>query len=127
MILAGNVLYYFEDEKSPEPKGILPLEDVSVSASAEKSFAFSLTHDGGEAIKSAKTVGASGSKRGSLEPGRHTTFVFAAEAEEDRQRWMRALRENALRKRWAEMAKLRAADSRSALRTADSRSSVLPQ
>ena len=71
--------------------------------SSERSFAFSLSHstlDGG-LIKSAKRRGSSSgsltsskSSLTSLIQGGHTTFVFAAEDDEDRMRWVRALREN---------------------------------
>ena len=65
MILSGSVLYYFEDAKSPEPKGLVPLEDVTVKTSSEKAFAFTLLHDAadGGKLKSAK----SGKKGGSMQ------------------------------------------------------------
>ena len=96
VLAAGGVLYYFDEPKAASPKGVLPLEDVVVRSSAERPFAFSLSHaeaDGG-LIKSAKRRGSGGS--GSLIRGGHERFVFAAESEEERQRWMRALRENAI-------------------------------
>ena len=62
--------------------------------STEKPFAFSLAHSeaDGARIKSAKRH----SQSGSLIQGAHDKFVFAAESADDQQRWVRALRENAL-------------------------------
>ena len=64
-ILSSSVLYYFEDVKSPDPKGLVPLEDVTVKTTSEKPFAFTLAHDAadGAKLKSAK----SGKKGGSMQ------------------------------------------------------------
>jgi len=99
VILSGSVLYYFEDAKSPEPKGLVPLEDVTVRTSGERAFAFTLSHDAadGGKLKSAKAKG------GTMQAGKHTVFVFAAEGEEERQRWMRAVRSEVQGTRWREM------------------------
>ena len=35
--------------------------------------------------------------------GKHTSFVFSAESEEERQRWMRAVRSEVQGTRWREM------------------------
>lgn len=44
--------------KNPEPKGLVPLEDVTVRSSSEKPFAFTLHHDAadGGKLKSAKST-----------------------------------------------------------------------
>ena len=101
VILSGSVLYYFEDAKSPVPKGLVPLEDVTVQTSTEKPFAFALRHDSadGEKLKSAKATKAGGS----MQAGKHTVFVFAAETEEEQQRWVRAVRSEVQGTRWREV------------------------
>ena len=40
---------------------------------------------------------------GSMQAGKHTSFVFAADSEEERQRWMRAVRSEVQGTRWREM------------------------
>ncbi|KAL1507822.1 hypothetical protein AB1Y20_007430 [Prymnesium parvum] len=101
VILSGSVLYYFEDVKNPEPKGLVPLEDVTVRSSSEKPFAFTLHHDAadGGKLKSAKST----KPGGAMQAGKHTSFVFAADSEEDRQRWMRAVRNEVQGTRWREV------------------------
>eukprot|EP00966_Prymnesium_polylepis_P043831 1015745-Prymnesium_polylepis.1 len=49
--------------RPPEPKGLVPLEDVSVFNSSQKQFAFTLSHDAadGSKLKSAKATKAGGS------------------------------------------------------------------
>jgi len=93
VLASGGVLYYFDDPKAAAPKGVLPLEDVIVRASSERPFAFILSHSesAGGRIKSAKAA-KSGATRGSLVQGHHAAFLFAADSEEERQRWMRALK-----------------------------------
>ena len=102
-MLSNSVLYYFDDPKSPAPKGLLPLEDVVVRHSSEKTFAFVLSssEEAGAVLKSAKlsSLGGAGASS-SLEAGRHTSFVFAAESAEDRRRWVRAMRESAISSRF---------------------------
>ena len=94
-IVTEGVMYYFDEPKAAAPKGMVPLENVVVRTSTERAFAFSLTHSEAEGglLKSAKRQGADGS----MVQGGHTNFVFAAESEEDRQRWIRSLRENVRR------------------------------
>jgi len=101
VILSGSVLYYFEDAKSPEPKGLVPLEDVAVRTSSEKPFAFTLSHVAGDnaKFKSAKATKAGGS----MQAGKHTVFVFAADSEDERKRWMRAVASEVQGTRWREM------------------------
>jgi cytohesin len=96
VLAAGGVLYYFDNKRAAAPKGVVPLEDIVVRSSVERSFAFSLSHSEAEGgrIKSAKAL-KSGSSSGSLIQGRHATFVFAAESDAERQRWIRALKKEA--------------------------------
>jgi hypothetical protein len=66
VLAAGGVLYYFDNKRAAAPKGVVPLEDIVVRSSVERSFAFSLSHSEAEGgrIKSAKAL-KSGSSSGS--------------------------------------------------------------
>ena len=98
VILSKSVLYYFEGEKESSPKGLVPLENVVVRKLDEKkserpfAFALSSSEEEGAVLKTAKGDG----KGGSLTQGNHTSFVIAAESEEERRRWIVALRESVL-------------------------------
>jgi len=96
VLASGGVLYYFDDPKATAPKGVVPVEDIVVRTSSERPFAFSLSHSeaAGQLLTSAK-MGTKGKSRGTLVQGHHDTFLFAAESEEERQRWMRALNKEA--------------------------------
>lgn len=92
VICSGSVLYYFESPKDPTPKGLVPLENIVVRTTADKPFAFALSssdHEGG-VIKSAKAK----KEGGGMESGAHEKFIFAADSDGERMRWLHAIREN---------------------------------
>jgi hypothetical protein len=98
VVVSASVLYYFEEKKSAQFKGMVPLEDVIVRASAERPFAFTLelAHSKTGVIKSAKAAA-----DGSMTQGKHSVFLFAAESADERAAWLRALNESILISRFA--------------------------
>ena len=89
VILSGSVLFYFASNKDPQPKGVFPLEKVRIKASDARPFAFALCSVDGSILKSSKRAA-----DGTMMKGTHVQFIFAAETEADRAKWMRALRDN---------------------------------
>ena len=69
----------------------MPLENLVVRSASDKPFAFALSsanHEGG-VIKSAKAKADGGMQHGS-----HEKFLFAAENEAERARWLQTIRSN---------------------------------
>ena len=91
------MLYYFESDKSADPKGMLPLEDLICRTTSERAHAFALSDAKakGGVLKSAKPVKGTG-----MQAGHHTVFNLAAASEAERQEWMRAIRECVLVSRY---------------------------
>jgi len=90
VICSGSVLYYFETPKDNAPKGLVPLENVVARTTSGKPFAFALVSadDGRGVIKSAKA------KAGGMKHGSHGKFIFAADSDAERTRWLDAIQAN---------------------------------
>nr|XP_016945149.1 uncharacterized protein LOC108021114 isoform X1 [Drosophila suzukii] len=88
-ILNDNCLYYFEYTTDKEPRGIIPLENISVREIHDRSkpHCFELYASGGaEIIKACKT-----DSEGKVVEGKHTVYRMSAATEEDQQEWVKRL------------------------------------
>ncbi|XP_017857598.1 PREDICTED: uncharacterized protein DDB_G0280205 isoform X1 [Drosophila arizonae] len=88
-ILNDNCLYYFEYTTDKEPRGIIPLENISVREIQDRSkpHCFELFATGGaDIIKACKT-----DSEGKVVEGKHTVYRMSASTEEDQQEWIKRL------------------------------------
>lgn len=88
-ILNDNCLYYFEYTTDKEPRGIIPLENISVREIQDrnKPHCFELYACGGaDIIKACKT-----DSEGKVVEGKHTVYRMSAATEEDKQEWIKRL------------------------------------
>ena len=88
-ILNDNCLYYFEYTTDKEPRGIIPLENISVREASDryKPHCFELIATGGaDFIKACKT-----DSDGRVVEGKHSVYRMSANTEEDKQEWIRRL------------------------------------
>ncbi|XP_034666570.1 cytohesin-1 isoform X2 [Drosophila subobscura] len=88
-ILNDNCLYYFEYTTDKEPRGIIPLENISVREIHDRSkpHCFELFACGGaDIIKACKT-----DSEGKVVEGKHTVYRMSAATEEDQQEWIKRL------------------------------------
>ncbi|CAD7086297.1 unnamed protein product [Hermetia illucens] len=88
-ILNDNCLYYFEYTTDKEPRGIIPLENISVREIHDRSkpHCFELYASGGaDIIKACKT-----DSEGKVVEGKHTVYRMSAATEEDKQEWIKRL------------------------------------
>lgn len=79
-------LYYFEDDKSNDPKGFIPLDRVNVPKSSRHKKGLELLPAEGELVKSAKY-----SRLGEVVPGEHKVVELKAQSEEDMWEWYAAI------------------------------------
>ncbi|XP_044733078.1 cytohesin-1 isoform X2 [Chrysoperla carnea] len=89
-ILNDNCLYYFEYTTDKEPRGIIPLENISVREATDrhKPHCFELFASGGaDFIKACKT-----DSEGKVVEGKHTVYRMSAATAEDKVEWMTRLR-----------------------------------
>lgn len=91
-ILNDNCLYYFEYTTDKEPRGIIPLENISVRecTDRQKQHCFELYASGGaDFIKACKT-----DSEGKVVEGKHTVYRMSASSEEEKSEWMNRLRQS---------------------------------
>lgn len=93
-ILNDKCLYYFEYTTDKEPRGIIPLENVSVREVTEKGSkpnCFELYSSLGlnEVIKACKT-----DSEGRVSEGRHTTYRMYSATSEEKDAWIKAIRQS---------------------------------
>ncbi|KAG4068458.1 hypothetical protein HA402_004798 [Bradysia odoriphaga] len=91
-ILNDNCLYYFEYTTDKEPRGIIPLENISVREIQDrnKPHCFELYACGGaDIIKACKT-----DSEGKVVEGKHTVYRMSAAAEEDKLEWIKCLKQS---------------------------------
>lgn len=91
-ILNDNCLYYFEYTTDKEPRGIIPLENISVRVAGDrhKPHCFELYASGGaDFIKACKT-----DSEGKVVEGKHTVYRMSASTEEEKEDWMHRLRQS---------------------------------
>ncbi|KAI6654638.1 hypothetical protein LOD99_1033 [Oopsacas minuta] len=84
-ILNNNCLYYFVHQGDIEPKGIIPLEDVSVRTVPDKPNCFEIFSNT-PLVKGAKT---DSNKR--MVPGHHQVYRLITRTEKESQDWMGAV------------------------------------
>ncbi|XP_071492494.1 cytohesin-1-like [Diadema antillarum] len=103
-ILTDNCLYYFEFTTDREPKGIIPLENLTVQEVEDKGKAhcFELNTTTKSVIKAAKTHG-----DGRVVEGRHTSYRMSATSEEEKKEWIHALQASISRDPFYEMLEAR--------------------
>ncbi|XP_060523135.1 cytohesin-1 isoform X1 [Cylas formicarius] len=112
-ILNDNCLYYFEYTTDKEPRGIIPLENISIREcqDRQKQYCFELYASGGaDFIKACKT-----DSEGKVVEGKHTVYRMSASSDEERKEWIQRLTQSishnpfydmlASRKRKAQFAK----------------------
>ncbi|KAJ8965763.1 hypothetical protein NQ317_016104 [Molorchus minor] len=88
-ILNDNCLYYFEYTTDKEPRGIIPLENISIRecSDRQKQYCFELYASGGaDFIKACKT-----DSEGKVVEGKHTVYRMSASSDEERKEWMKRL------------------------------------
>ncbi|CAH0564682.1 unnamed protein product [Brassicogethes aeneus] len=88
-ILNDNCLYYFEYTTDKEPRGIIPLENISIRecADRQKQHCFELYASGGaDFIKACKT-----DSEGKVVEGKHTVYRMSASSDEERKEWIMRL------------------------------------
>ena len=90
-ILTDNCLYYFEFTTDKEPRGIIPLENLSVQKveDPKKPFCLELYNPScrGQKIKACKTDG-----DGKVVEGKHESYRISAANAEERDQWIEAIR-----------------------------------
>ncbi|XP_075408798.1 cytohesin-4 isoform X2 [Tenrec ecaudatus] len=90
-ILTDSCLYYFEFTTDKEPRGIIPLENLSVQKvdDPKKPFCLELCLPGcrGQKIKACKTDG-----DGKVVEGKHESYRISAASAEERDQWIEAIR-----------------------------------
>jgi len=87
-ILNDNCLYYFEFTTDKEPRGIIPLENISIRDVSDRSkqYCFELFCSGNEVIKACKT-----DSDGKVVEGKHTVYRMSASTEEEKQDWIKCI------------------------------------
>ncbi|XP_003737455.1 cytohesin-2 [Galendromus occidentalis] len=88
-ILSDKCLYYFEYTTDREPRGIIPLENVSVRDATDRSnrqHCFELFAVGGSCIKACKT-----DSDGKVVEGKHSIYRMSASTAEEKDEWMRCI------------------------------------
>ncbi|XP_004527282.1 cytohesin-1 isoform X2 [Ceratitis capitata] len=88
-ILNDNCLYYFEYTTDKEPRGIIPLENISVREIHDRSkpHCFELFATGGaDIIKACKT-----DSEGKVVEGKHSVYRMSAATAEDQLEWIKRL------------------------------------
>ena len=92
-ILNDKCLYYFEYTTDKEPRGIIPLENVSVREVPDKSkpncFELYSALGPNEVIKACKT-----DAEGRVNEGRHTTYRMYSATAEERDAWIKSIRQS---------------------------------
>ncbi|XP_051571908.1 cytohesin-3-like isoform X2 [Myxocyprinus asiaticus] len=90
-ILTDSCLYYFQYTTDQEPKGIIPLENLSVKEveDTHKQFCLELfsPHRKGEMIKACKTE-----TDGRVVMGKHQSYRLSAASVEEQTEWIQAIR-----------------------------------
>ncbi|XP_052685253.1 cytohesin-1-like isoform X1 [Crassostrea angulata] len=92
-ILNDNCLYYFQFTTDKEPKGIIPLENISIREvpvdKANKPFSFELFATGQDIIKACKV-----DKEGKVVEGKHNVYRMSASTTEEKEEWIRCIKQS---------------------------------
>ncbi|XP_060560230.1 cytohesin-1-like isoform X1 [Ruditapes philippinarum] len=89
-ILNDNCLYYFQFTTDKEPKGIIPLENIQVRMSNEKSnkpHCFELYATTNEIIKACKV-----DKEGKVVEGKHNVYKMSAATADEKDEWIKCIK-----------------------------------
>lgn len=88
-ILNDNCLYYFEFTTDKEPRGIIPLENISIRDVSDRSkqHCFELFCSGNEVIKACKT-----DSDGKVVEGKHTVYRMSASTEDEKEDWIKCIK-----------------------------------
>jgi len=88
-ILNDNCLYYFEFTTDKEPKGIIPLENISVREATDRSKpnCFELFACNSDVIKACKT-----DSDGKVVEGKHNVYRMSAATPEEREKWIKCIK-----------------------------------
>lgn len=90
-ILNDNCLYYFQFTTDKEPKGIIPLENIQVRETVEKSdkrpHCFELYGTGNDIIKACKV-----DKEGKVVEGKHNVYKMSAATADEKDEWIKCLK-----------------------------------
>uniref|UniRef100_A0A8C4PXI0 Cytohesin 1a n=1 Tax=Eptatretus burgeri TaxID=7764 RepID=A0A8C4PXI0_EPTBU len=99
-ILTDNCLYYFEYTTDKEPRGIIPLENLSIRDvdDPKKPNCFELYNDGGGLVKACKTEA-----DGRVVEGNHQVYRISAPTTEEREEWIKSIRASISRDPFYEM------------------------
>jgi hypothetical protein len=89
--LSDGCLYYFKNQQASTPRGIIPLDNASITTNPNDPCGFILSSASGGSIKSSKL------RRGNMAKGRQRGFKLFASSESDRSEWVSVLREEASR------------------------------
>ncbi|ODN04798.1 Cytohesin-1 [Orchesella cincta] len=89
-ILNDNCLYYFEFTTDKEPRGIIPERADIDDAKSKQKYCFELyATDGSEVIKACKT-----DSDGRVVEGKHSVYRMSAASSEERDSWVKALKQS---------------------------------
>ncbi|CAG00220.1 unnamed protein product, partial [Tetraodon nigroviridis] len=89
-ILTDNCLYYFEYTTDKEPRGIIPLENLSVKEVEDKKpncFELFIPDNKDQVIKACKTEA-----DGRVVEGNHTFYRISAQTAEEKEEWMNSIK-----------------------------------
>lgn len=88
-ILNDNCLYYFQFTTDKEPKGIIPLENIQVRQSTDKSkpHCFELYATTNDIIKACKV-----DKEGKVVEGKHNVYKMSAATADEKDEWIKCLK-----------------------------------
>lgn len=88
-ILNDNCLYYFQFTTDKEPKGIIPLENISIREISDKSKpnCFELYATSNDIIKACKV-----DKEGKVVEGKHNVYRMSAASKEEKDEWIRCIK-----------------------------------
>jgi len=91
-VLNDRCLYYFQHTAETAPKGIIPLENVSVRALEDKEgtqWAFEIFNETGDIVKGCKT-----DSSGTVVRGHHHHYRMSASSAEERDIWIQCIRDS---------------------------------
>ncbi|MEQ2233934.1 Cytohesin-1, partial [Ilyodon furcidens] len=89
-ILTDNCLYYFEYTTDKEPRGIIPLENLSIREVEDKKpncFELFIPDNKDQVIKACKTEA-----DGRVVEGNHTFYRISAPTAEEKEEWMNSIK-----------------------------------
>uniref|UniRef100_A0A674PP80 Cytohesin 3 n=1 Tax=Takifugu rubripes TaxID=31033 RepID=A0A674PP80_TAKRU len=86
-ILTDNCLYYFEYTTDKEPRGIIPLENLSIRDGGGNCFELYNPNHKGQVIKACKTEA-----DGRVVEGNHVVYRISAPTPEEKEEWIKSIK-----------------------------------